>query len=539
MLLFLSTDCPIAAQYTPRLNALFAKYSGAGVEFEAIFPNDMESKPAVQEYMSSRQYAFPFQIDLGAKEAKSLGVKTVPTAIVLSGNGHEIYQGAIDDNPTSTLAHHRYLDEAISAALAGKAPSPSRTSGLGCVIMPSAAPPALGIVNYAAHVRPILQQHCISCHRPGEVAPFSLIGYANARKWAPNIARFTALRQMPPWKAVHGFGDFRNENWLSETEIATLAVWAQAGAPEGKPTNDAVPPPPAEWPLGTPDLVLSAAKPYRLPADGDDVYRNFVIPTHFNEPMYVNGMDVHPGNGKEVHHCIVFVDATHYSDKLAAKSNDGQEGYTSSGGGPGFFPDTSLGGWAPGSAAGHTWPGTAFLLKPGANLVLQVHYHKDGKPESDQTKVALYFAKTKPRHIMQLAWLANPYIHIPAGDPAHQETLDYTAPRDITLYGVMPHMHFLGKSMEATVTYPGGETKPLVLVQDWDFHWQLTYPYKEPLKLPKGSKIHVVATYDNSASNPNNPNSPPKDVGWGEQTTDEMMLLVAAYTVDNPPTGGR
>jgi thiol-disulfide isomerase/thioredoxin len=533
VLLFLSTDCPVAAQYTPRLHALYQKYSEQGVTFEAIFPNDLETKPSIQAYMDDRQYKFGYQIDLGATEAKKLGVRTVPTVVVLDASGHKVYLGAIDDNPDTSLVKHSYLDAALASTLNGQAPATRTAVGPGCALMPSSMPPTQGLVNYAAHVKPILDKHCISCHQPGEVAPFSLLGYANAKKWAPNIATFTHNRQMPPWKAIHGYGDFKNDNYLSESEITTLDEWNNAGAPKGKlisDESDANVHVAKEWKLGEPDLVVSPTKPFIVAPDGPDIYRNFVFKNDSEETKYVNGMDVHPGNRAIVHHVVVFVDKSGYSEKLLSSNRDGQEGYVSSGAGPGFFPDTSFGGWVPGTVARKSPEGTAFLLKPHSYIVVQVHYHKNGKPEQDQTKVGFYFAREKPAHIMDVAWLVNPGIRIPAGDAHHTEHLTFTAPMDMTIYGVMPHMHLLGKEMRATVTYPDGRTEPLVYVKDWDFNWQLSYAYKEPLKLPKGSKVSVEAVYDNSAGNPKNPNSPPKAVHWGEETTDEMMIMVAAYT---------
>jgi len=533
VLLFISTDCPIAAGYTPRINALYEKYAAQGVIFEAVYPNDLETRPAIAEYMSERSYKFPYEVDLGAQKAKRLGVTTTPTAVILDAQGHEVYRGAIDDNGDPTLARKHYVDDALAAVLDGRQPAIGKTAAFGCVIMPSKAAPPVKDVSYASNVKSIIDAHCVKCHEPGEVAPFSLMGYANARKWAPMIARVTGARKMPPWKAVHGFGEFNSDNSLSETEIATLASWNDAGAPKGKlgPENLTVAPKP-EWILGKPDMVVEPAKPYHLAADGGDVYRNFVVHTHFDHPMYVYEFDVKPGNRKVVHHAIVYTDVTGYSDKLEAKQNDGQEGFESSGGGPGFFPDTTLGGWVPGFTPRTSPKGLAFRLKAGANIVLQVHYHKDGKPEDDQTRVALYFTKEPPEKILDITWLVNPAIDIPAGASSHVEKLTYHIYRNTTIYALTPHMHLTGKSMKATVVLPDGSTQPLIFVNDWDFHWQLNYVLKEPLQVPKGSKIEVEATYDNSTSNPNNPNSPPKEITWGEQTTDEMMVLVMATTME-------
>jgi mono/diheme cytochrome c family protein len=532
LLLFLSTDCPVSARYTSRINDLYSLRKEQ-LSFEALFPNDLETNPSVAAYMADRGYRFPHAIDLGAVQAKRLKVSLVPTAVLLDGQDRIVYEGPIDDNPDTSLVHQRYLDKAIAALIAGKAPATRAAKGPGCLLMPSAVPPAANSVTYAQHVKPIVDAHCISCHRPGEVAPFSLIGYRNAKKWAPMIAFATSKRQMPPWKAIHGYGEFARENVLSETELEILKRWNDAGAPRGKLTrddDDASPAP--EWALGTPDLIVAPSKPYHLAADGGDVYRNFVVKNDSSETRYVSAMDVKPGDRKVVHHVVVFVDGTGAAERLNHENTDGQEGYTSSGGGPGFMPETSFGGWVPGSRPARSPEGTAFLLKPKTAVVVQVHYHKNGKEATDLTRVGLYFDKQPPKHVMQIAWMLNTIIDIPAGDSHHKEHLTYHVPADITLYGVMPHMHLLGKSMKAEVTYPDGRKEPLIYVDSWDFQWQLSYAYKAPLKLPKGSLINIDAVFDNSENNPNNPSKPPKEVGWGEQTTDEMFLLVGAYSRD-------
>ena len=388
--------------------------------------------------------------------------------------------------------------------------------------------------TYATDIAPILDKNCVSCHRPGQVAPFSLIGYDNAKKWASTIVAVTKTKRMPPWKAVQGFGEFLDENRLSNEQIEAISNWEKAGMPRG---DKALEPKPrtfsSEWAIGAPDLIVSANKPFKIGAEGNDVYRNFVIPTNFKETRWVSGIDVRPGNPKVVHHVIAFLDDKDRAKRQEDNTKDGQEGYSSWGGGVGFEPDGSFGGWAPGVRARKSNGETAFELKPGTTIVMQVHYHKSGKPEEDQTKLGLYFAKEKPKQVLKLAWLANPLFKLKAGEKDQKVELNITLPADITLHGVMPHMHMLGRSMKATATLPDGKLVPLIYIDDWDFNWQLTYAYKQPIRLPKGTKIYIEAVYDNSAENPRNPHSPPKQITWGEQTTDEMMLFVAAYSTDD------
>lgn len=387
-------------------------------------------------------------------------------------------------------------------------------------------------VTFSADVAPILYKNCVECHRPGQVAPFSLIGFENAKKWSTMCSLVASKRQMPPWKATRGYGEFRGERGLTAAEIETLRLWSDQGSPRGEPSMEPKPPTFAsEWKLGSPDIVLQPEKAFHVSPGGDDVYRNFTMKVDSDRPLFVKAMDVRAGNPRVVHHVIVYLDNQGVSQKLVAKTSDGQPGYTTFGG-PGFIPDGSLGGWAPGLQPNPTPEGVAFKVAPHCTLVLQVHYHPDGKPETDRTRIALYTAKEPIRKEMQLGWLLNFGFYLPPGDSHRVVSLDEPISQDVTLYGVMPHMHLLGKSMKAYATLPDRSTVPLVEVKDWDFNWQMTYGFKKPIKIPKGSKIHVEAVYDNSAKNPRNPNHPPKPVHWGEQTTDEMFLLVAGFTVD-------
>lgn len=388
--------------------------------------------------------------------------------------------------------------------------------------------------TYARDVAPILNRACVTCHQTGEVAPFPLAGYEAASKWSKMAAAVTKSGQMPPWKAAAGYGEFQHENRLTEIEVQTLANWAATGAPRGdKRAEPALPKAPVSgWTLGKPDLIVQPKGDYKLGAEGEDVYRNFVIENPMDEAIWVRAMDVHPGNKKVVHHVIVFLDEAHQGRKLAAKTTDGQDGYVGQGGGVGFMPSGALGGWAPGVRPTETPEGKAFKVPAKADLVMQVHYHKSGKPETDKTAVGIYYAKEPIQKEVRLAWIMNFAINIPAGEKAYTAHKEFKAPADVTIYTVMPHMHLLGKSMRAKLVRPDGSETPLIFVPQWDFNWQLVYALKEPVKAPMGSRVVVDAVYDNSADNVNNPSSPPRQVGWGEETKDEMFLLIAAYTVD-------
>lgn len=383
-----------------------------------------------------------------------------------------------------------------------------------------------GEPTFTRDIAPILYQHCASCHRSGQVAPFSLLTFGDAQKRAPLLAAVTQSRQMPPWKA-ESHGEFVDENRLTDNEIAIIKQWSDEGAKEGKPADlPALPKFTTGWRLGEPDLVIQPPQPYTISAEGRDEYHNFILPTNFAEDRYLAAMEVRPGNRTVVHHVVVSLDTTGTARKRAAGKMDfiGDAGL-------GFTALNTLSIWAPGNFPRKLAPGTGLLLPKGADIVLQVHYHRTGKAEVDQTKIGLYFCKEPVDQRMQ-DYLMPAALHIPAGEAHYETQSEFTVPSDETLRTIMPHMHLLGSAMTVTVTFPDGKERTLINVPHWDFDWQATYTYKEPVKIPKGSKIKLVAHYDNSKDNPRNPFNPPHLVGWGEQTTDEMCIAFLGFTSD-------
>lgn len=385
--------------------------------------------------------------------------------------------------------------------------------------------------TFTKDVAPLLWKHCASCHRPGEVGPFSLLSYEDAAKRAEFLVQITADRRMPPWKAEPDFGRFHDEQRLTADEIALLRRWAEAGAPEGNPSD--LPPAPKftdGWQLGEPDMVLEMAEDFAVPADGRDIYQCFVIPIPIDSNRTVSAIEFRPGNRRIVHHAILYLDSNG-----AARERDEREpgyGYRSFGG-PGVLPTGGLGGWAPGAQPRFLPDGVGKFLRKGSDLVLQVHYHPSGKPETDRSKVGVYFTKKPAQTIVGGIAVSN-RPQIPAGDKNYRLTArSEPLPVDVNLLAVAPHMHLLGRSMKAQAVLPDGKAVPLVWIKDWDFNWQMAYGFLQPVRIPKGAHIEVESIYDNSADNPFNPNSPPKDVRWGEQTTDEMCLLSVVLTTDS------
>lgn len=403
---------------------------------------------------------------------------------------------------------------------------------------------APGAPTFNKEVARIFQNNCQTCHHPGDIAPFSLMTYQEARPWARAIREQVVLRKMPPWKPAPGCGDFQDARVLTQEEINTIVAWVDGGAPEGAP-ND-LPAPlefPDGWPLGAPDLVMQPETDYTPPIGQGDVYRCFSVPVeNLRGTRQIAALSVKPGNAKIVHHVIAYADPTGLSVQLDA--NEPGPGYTCFGG-PGFdfnlvsFDGSPfLGGWAPGARGYFAPEGTGIKLENRGRVVIQVHYSPGGQPEADRTTLGFYFAKAPVQRQLLVLPLVNRSFLIPAGANNHEVTAQFTVPNFISakLWGVAPHMHLLGKKIKVELTRPG-QTQPdcLINIEDWNFNWQGSYLYKSPVPLSSGAQLKLTANYDNSVNNPFQPNHPPRPVRWGENTTDEMALAFIGFTLDQQP----
>lgn len=530
VLLFIGKDCPLVNRYVPRMNDLHRDYAPKGVVFFGVNSNVMETPESIAEHAKESGFPFPVLLDRAQQVADSVGVEQTPTAVVVDASWERRYRGRIDDHASEDLVRARHLRDALDAVLAGRDVATAETTVVGCLLQREMRAAADAEVTYSEHVAPILDRACVSCHRPGQVAPFSLRTFAEARRWARDIKRWTAAKSMPPWKPAN-HGAFRGERVLTDEEIALVGKWADAGAPEG----DARKRPPApefrdDWLLGPPDEVLTAPE-HEVEAAGADEYRCFVLPTAYDEDRWVSAVEVRPGNLRVVHHVIVYVDTSGASDRL--DDRDEKPGYRSDGTGPGFIPVGEMSGWAPGNMPYALPEGVARLLPKGARLVVEVHYHKNGRIEKDRTSVGLHFAKSPVRQRWHTTEMINFNFRIPAGAERHRVFARKTVREEITLHSIMPHLHLTGREVLVEATLPDDTKRTLIHIKDWDFNWQDTYHFKEPVKLPKGTKLAMQMWYDNSEGNPNNPSSPPRDLTWGEQTTDEMAITFLFFTRDN------
>lgn len=529
---FYSTECPISNAYSATYNALAAAHPSDRVSFVGICVDPDLSTADLKDHARDFQLKFPQVHDRHGRIARALGASKTPEAFLIDDQGRIRYHGRIDDqyaarrvrneNPSSAQ-----LKDALAALLAGKEPAASYVEPVGCPLPDPAVDAA--IPTYSKDVAPILYRNCLDCHRKGQVGPFALETYAQARKRASDLATVTADRLMPPWKAAHGFGGpFKDDRSLLQKDIDTIVAWAENDAPEGNPADlPAKPEFSDDWSLGTPDLIVDVGADMEIPANGPDIYRCFVRPANLPKDVYLSAIEYKPGNPRVVHHILAYVDTSGEARKR--DESEPGPGYTCFSG-PEVEIHGDLGGWAPGNLPSRLPDGIGRSLPKGADVIIQVHYHPTGKPETDRTRLGLYFSRKPVRQVLHWGFALNAEdLVLPPGS-IKQIRGTWEVPVDTVAYAVTPHMHLLGRKIAMTAKLPDGRVQNLVKIDDWDFNWQATYYFQKPIELPKGSIVDVVSLYDNTADNPRNPNKPPKLVKWGEATTDEMCIGFVAVT---------
>ena len=385
---------------------------------------------------------------------------------------------------------------------------------------PVAAQPAAP-VTFARDVAPIVYAKCGVCHRPGGAGPFSLISYADARVHARQIATVTKSGYMPPWQADGDYGgEFLNQPRLTPVELDVLQRWGADGALEGNAADTPAPPQWTDgWQLGTPDLVVTTPK-FTLQADGTDVFRVFVIKLPVDNLKFVRGMEFKPGNARVVHHANIRIDHTDASRKF--DEADPEPGYTGLIANSAIYPDGHFLGWTPAQVPPLLPKGLAWRLQPNTDLVVELHMQPSGKEEVVQPTIGFYFGSDPPERTPAMLRLGRQSIDIPPGENSYVITDSFVTPVDIEVQAVQPHAHYRAKEMVGFANLPDGSVRPLIHIRDWDFRWQHVFRYVTPFWLPKGTRLQMRYSYDNSAENPRNPNQPPERVYWGQRSADEM-----------------
>lgn len=538
---FLSTTCPVANSSLASLSRL-AEGLAEDVRLFGVIADPFVTHREATRHFHEHNVSFPVLFDGSGLLVGQLKPTHVPEAFVFDRDSRLVYRGAIDNAYQSigrrrTNVEHHYLRDAIQAAANGADVTTPQTEPVGC-LFPRSRVATDRTVTFTRDIARLINVRCLNCHRPGQVAPIMLTGYREAVAHADMLVDVTQRGIMPPWMpGADAKHRFVGERRLSEDELDLLKTWVQNGCPEGDPAD--LPPPPRfadGWQLGAPDLVVRMPERFTVPADGPDIIQNFVIPLNLTEDRLVAAVEFHPGNRRVVHHAVLFLDDTRRARSLDARTPE--PGYANFGG-PGFLPSGALGGWSAGNTARRLPGSMGRYLKRGSDLVVQVHYHPSGKEESDQSELGLYFVDepmstvlAQPGRLVGSIWMANYEIDIAPGEAGYRRATEYTLPRAVTMVGVVPHMHLLGKAMKVTARRPGGEPETLIDIPAWNYNWQDEYYYETPFRLPKGTVLRVEATFDNSAANPSNPSSPPKRVGWGDETTDEMLFCFFLLTAD-------
>jgi len=382
-------------------------------------------------------------------------------------------------------------------------------------------------VTFTKDVAPILQTHCQGCHRPGEAAPFSMLTYEDVRPWVGAMKLAVQQKIMPPWFADPQYGHFANDRSLSQQDIKTIVSWVTAGAPEGDPKDM----PPAVkftqgWGIPQPDVVFQLPQPFPVPASGMVEYQYVIVPTGFTKDTWVQAAEVRPTERAVVHHIVAYIrepGSNYFKDQKPGVFFEAPPPKTDDKTDTSALPSDFLVGYAPGQPAEILQPGQGKLIKAGSDIVFEVHYTPNGKPVMDRTKLGLVLAKETPKQRVQTLSATNGTFQIPPGDPDYRVDASFEVGAQVTLAGLHPHMHTRGKDFEYRLVFPDGETRTILRVPAYNWHWQLWYNLEEPIILPKGTRIECTAHFDNSANNPENPD-PTKTVIWGQQNWDEMMV---------------
>lgn len=404
----------------------------------------------------------------------------------------------------------------IALSACGRAPAPDKTTA-------STTPAPSGAVTYTRDVAPILFANCAPCHRPGQVAPFSLLSYDDARKKAADIAEVTLRRQMPPWLPEAGAHPLQGDRRLRDSDIQILQTWAKTGAPEGRPEDlPAAPVWPAGWQLGTPDLVVTLPRPYTLEPGPADKYRQVVFPLELGASRFVRGVEFQPGS-RAVHHAVIRLDRSRESRRKNGR--DGAPGFEGVMAPDVRNPEGHFVGWAPGRGPIVSPAGMPWRLDAGVDLVVELHMVPGLEATAVQPSIAFFFTDDPPIAMPVELTMGVMTIDIPAGNAAYRVTQTVELPAAVSLLALGPHAHYLGHQMLVTAKKPDGSIDRLLEIKHWDFHWQQEYRFVTPVPLPRGTAITMTYTFDNSEANAHNPSVPPKRVRYGLQSGDEMANL--------------
>lgn len=540
---FLGTECPLAKLYARTLNRLHQKYESRGVRFVAVMSNRQDSLEEIAAFAKRAELRFPIGKDLANQFADAIGAERTPEVFVFDADRSLSYRGRIDDQygigTVLDAPRRNDLQIAIDELLSGQPVSLPKTEAVGCIIGRRKESTAdANEVTFHEHVAPILNRHCVACHREGEIGPFALKDYDEVAGWADMIVETTADRRMPPWHAgEQSTVAFRNERKLTDAERNTLRQWAETGTAQGTAAlasqTDAIGDAKRVlddegkmWQLPRqPDYVFKITdSPVDIPASGEVKYQYYRVDPQFDRDVWVSAMQLRPGNRSVVHHILVFARPKGSNERLHA-----ERGY--------------LDGYVPGYRVEPFATGYAKRIPANSELIFQVHYTPTGVAEQDHSEFALVEVDpTEVTHEIHTNSGLDVRLNIPPGEANYTSTArSPRIPEGAKLLAMMPHMHVRGKSFRYELQTPSTwwsklisgtseDLKTLLDVPRYDFNWQTAYVLDEPIELPEGGQLICHAVFDNSEANLSNPD-PTATVRWGDQTWDEMMIGYFHYAL--------
>ena len=507
---FLGTECPLAKLYGPRLATLHSEYRARGVAFVGINSNAQDANTEIAAYARRHGIEFPMLKDSGNRVADQMSAVRTPEVFVLDADRRVRYWGRIDDQYgvgfVRSQPKRQDLRYAIDELLHGKSVSRPVAESVGCRIGRVRAPKPNAEVTYGNQIARLMQEHCVECHREGEIGPFTLTNYDDVAGWAETIAEVVRDQRMPPWHANPQHGEFLNARFMTLKEKELIYRWVRDGAPEGDPKQRPAPRPfTTGWRLAQrPHQVIAMRdRPFEVPAEATVEYQYFVVDPKFTEDKWISAAEVIPGNRAVVHHAIVFFrPPPNYA-------------------GPGTGWLTA---YVPGQSTMELATGQARFLPAGSKLIFQMHYTPTGSTQRDITKVGLIFADPKAVREEVVTMVAiDRNFEIPPGAANFPVRANLTGfPPDSKLLAIAPHAHLRGRSFRV-ISHEGNTEKILLDVPNYDFNWQHAYVLREPLRLGKQVQLQTLAHYDNSDDNLVNPD-PTATVRWGDQTWEEMMV---------------
>lgn len=495
---FLSAECPVAQRYAMRLKRMHAEFSAKHVNrhvtFIGVYSNENDSVEDVKAYLARAEYPFPIVKDTDGSLARHLGATMTPQTHLVDVSGVLRYRGPIDDNRYETRVKHHYLKDAIVAILDRRLVPVKETAAFGCTIhLPDLLTEKQ--ITYSEHISPILQKHCQTCHHQDGIAPFTLADYDDVKAHAAKIAEYTQAHLMPPWRPVHGYGDFKNERRLTDTEIEMIAKWVNTDTPAGPKINDLPTTQPSKtWVLGKPDMKKEIPIEFKALSEGKHASLTITVKTDLGKDMYVRAIDFQSENTKTVRR----VTANLKTQRIVTTDSKliNSEARTA----PNHAVDVRLGTWAPGFTPTILPEGVGYLLPKGAQIILNVLYKGTDREERDTLRVGLYLSKTPETARLHKATLMN-HDNRTLGNPNQQKVvIAYQFKNDAYVFAVFPPMFVDKQGLRVVAITPTGKNIKMLWVKEshveWLNEWLDIYHYREPIFLPAGSRLEFDVAED-------------------------------------------